>query len=102
MTYTARFTPEAQDDLVRWYELILERDGGDWGLAERALEAIRPAIGSLQVPPFSYRKASAASAFLRELLIPFGSSGYIALFEIDDAEAVTVLAVRHRLADDYR
>ena len=31
---------------------------------------------------------------------PFGRSGYVALFEIDDDETVTVLAIRHRLEED--
>ena len=47
-----------------------------------------------------YRKAGAVP-FLRELLIPFGRSGYVLLFEIEDAATVTVLAVRHQLEDDY-
>jgi hypothetical protein len=37
----------------------------------------------------------------RELLIPFGHSGYVALFEIDDDRTVTVTAVRHQREDDY-
>jgi hypothetical protein len=52
--------------------------------------------GSLSLTP-----KAAASAFLRELLIPFGHSGYVALFEIDDAKTVTILAVRHQLENDY-
>jgi plasmid stabilization system protein ParE len=95
-----RFTPEAEDDLVRLYEFILERDDQDWALAEQALEAIRFAILSLEVSPFSYRKAE-DSPFLRELIIPFGASGYVALFEIDNSQTVTVLAVRHQREDDY-
>ena len=39
---------------------------------------------------------------LRELLIGFGAAGYVALFEIEDAQTVTVLAVRHQREDDYR
>jgi hypothetical protein len=39
--------------------------------------------------------------FLRELIIPFGSAGYVLLFEIGDAESVTILAVRHQREDDY-
>jgi plasmid stabilization system protein ParE len=35
------------------------------------------------------------------LLISFGTSGYLALFEIDDAQHVTILAVRHQREDDY-
>ena len=42
-----------------------------------------------------------ASPFLRELFIPFGSVGYVALFEIEGGDLVTVLAVRHQREDDY-
>ena len=69
-------------------------------VAERALSAITSAVDSLGRSPFIYRKAG-QSPFLRELLIPFGHSGYVALFEIEDASTVTILAVRHQLEDDY-
>jgi len=39
--------------------------------------------------------------FLRELIIAFGASGHVALFEIDGAETVTVLAVRQQGENDY-
>ena len=67
--------------------------------AVRAL--IKNALRGLALSPFSYRKASPSNPFLRELIIPFGSAGYVALFEIDDPETVTVLAVRHHREDDY-
>jgi plasmid stabilization system protein ParE len=102
VTFRVRFTREAEDDLVRLYEFILDRDAADWQVAERALEAIRHAVSGLQRSPFSYRKAvGGASPFLRELIIPFGSSGYVALFEIEGSDVVTILAVRHQREDDY-
>ncbi|MBC9073029.1 type II toxin-antitoxin system RelE/ParE family toxin [Thauera sp. CAU 1555] len=101
MTYRVRFAPEAEDDLVRLYAFLLEQDAADWALAERALDAIRAGIQTLEQLPFTCRKAAADSPFLRELVIPFGAAGYVALFEIDDAETVTVLAVRHQREDDY-
>lgn len=102
MTFRVRFTREAEDDLVRLYEFILDRDATDCQAAERALEAIRHAISGLERSPFSYRKAAGGgSPFLRELVIPFGSSGYVALFEVEGSDVVTVLAVRHQREDDY-
>lgn len=101
MTFTVRFTPEAEEDLVRLYEFVLQRPPGDWPLAERALDAIRRAIAGLEASPFSYRKATPGNPFLRELVIPFGSAGYVALFEIEQDDIVTVLAVRHQREDDY-
>ena len=101
MTYRVRFTEQAEEDLVRLYAFILERDETDWAVAERALEAIRNAVKSLELSPFSYRKATEGNPFLRELVIPFGASGYVALFEIDDDKTVTILTVRHQREDDY-
>ena len=40
--------------------------------------------------------------FLRELVIPFGAAGYVALFEIESNGIVSILAVRHQREDDYR
>ncbi|HZX72208.1 MAG TPA: type II toxin-antitoxin system RelE/ParE family toxin [Rhodanobacter sp.] len=101
MTFKVRFTEEALADLERLYEFVVVRDDGDWTTAERALDAIRNGLGLLVNSPFSCRKPAADNAFLRELIITFGASGYVALFEIDDAKTVTVLAVRHQREDDY-
>lgn len=101
MSFRVRFTPEALDDLERLYVFVIERAGGDWTLAERALDAIRDGIRLLETSPFSCRKTVPDCTFLRELLIAFGASGNVALFEIEDATTVTVLAVRHQREDDY-
>ncbi len=101
MTFKVRFTEEALADIERLYEFAVIRDEGDWATAERALEAIRNGVGLLGSSPFSCRKAVPGNTFLRELIIAFGASGYVALFEIDDAKTVTVLAVRHQREDDY-
>ncbi|MDP4027551.1 MAG: type II toxin-antitoxin system RelE/ParE family toxin [Gallionella sp.] len=34
-------------------------------------------------------------------MISFGSADYVALFEIEDKETVTIVAVRHQQEDDY-
>ena len=96
--YKVRFTPEAEDDLVRLYDFLLEKN---LSAAERALAAIRNAIEVLRFSPFSYRKALPDNPFLRELIIPFGSAGYVALFEIESSNTVNILAVRHQREEDY-
>lgn len=101
MSYRVRFTAQAGADLAGLYDFILERDKSEWAVAERALDAVRIGIRSLELSPFSYRKAAASNPFLRELVLPFGVAGYVALFEIDDDTTVTVLAVRHQREDDY-
>ena len=98
MTYRVRFAEAARDDLVRLYQFQLERDVT---VADRALQALRKGMELLQEFPFTCRKAAADNPFLRELIVPFGASGYVVLFEIEDQQTVTVLAIRHQLEDDY-
>ena len=96
--YRVRFTPEAEEDLLRLYDFLLEKD---LRAAERALRAIEEATRLLQFSPFSCRKVRRDNPFLRELVIPFGSAGYVALYEIEGKASVTVLAVRHQREEDY-
>jgi plasmid stabilization system protein ParE len=104
VSFRVRFTREAQADLERLFDFVLEReltrDGGDLALPERALLAIRAGVATLKTSPFTCRKAG-QSPFLRELIVPFGRTGYVALFEIEGAADVVVTAVRHQLEDDY-
>lgn len=101
MNFRVRFTEEAREDLQRLYDWLLQRVEGDFAVAERALQAIGDGITVLELAPLSCRKATANDPFLRELVIGFGASGYVLLFEIDDERTVTVLAVRHQREDDY-
>lgn len=98
MTYRLRFTPTASADLERLFEFLAEQD---LPAAERAMRAIEKAWAVLEDFPFTCRKAAPDNSFLRELHIPFGRSGYVALFEIEDGGTVTVLAVRHQREEDY-
>lgn len=98
MSYRVRYTKAAREDLRRLYAFLLERD---LGAARRARDAIGKSIAFLQDFPFTCRKAGPDNPFLRELVIPFGAAGYVALFEIDDHETVTILAIRHQREDDY-
>lgn len=108
MTFRVRYTRGARDDLKTLYAFLLERDVE---VAQRALESIRKAADMLSSFPFTCRKADDADPFLRELVISFGESGYVALFEIEgvddaaqtgsDNRYVTILASRHQREDDY-
>ena len=101
-----RLTREAESDLDRLFDFVLVRErelsrqGGDLALVEQALLAIRAGVATLRASPFSCRKVG-PSPFLRELIIPFGHSGYVALFEIVGPTDIVVSAVRHQLEDDY-
>lgn len=104
MSFKLRLTRDAAADLDRLFDFILEReldrDGGDVALPDQAITALRAGFATLKTSPFTCRKVG-KSPFLRELIIPFGRSGYVALFEVEDESNVVVMAVRHQLEDDY-
>jgi plasmid stabilization system protein ParE len=63
--------------------------------ARRAAEAIKRQFATLEAHP-EMGRPHIDTPDLRELLIPFGESGYIALYRFDPIDdAVVVLAFRH-------
>lgn len=104
MAFRVTFSEAASQDLEELFDFALQReldsDTGDLDVPARALQAIRDGIRFLEISPFACRKAG-RSPFLRELVIPFGRTGYLALFEIVDQEMVVIGAVRHQREDDY-
>jgi plasmid stabilization system protein ParE len=105
MTFKVRLTREAEADLLRLFDFLLQRElaregGGDLTLADKAITAIQSGFATLKTSPFTCRKAE-QSPFLRELIIPFGATGYVALFDISDSQTVVIAAVRHQRESDY-
>lgn len=98
MTFQVQVSQTAQNDLERLLDFLAPLD---FAAALRARAAIERGYAFLEEMPFACRKVDDANSFLRELLIPFGGAGYVALYEIDDDQTVTVLAVRHQREDDY-
>lgn len=97
--YRVRLTLEALEDLKRLQAFLIEKEPT---AAARAVDAIEISFGLLEHSPFSCRKAwPGDQPLLRELVIPFGSAGYVALFEIDGPGQVSILAVRHQREEDY-
>lgn len=98
MSWRVRYTRAARDDLLRLYGFLLEQD---MEAAKRAMDVIDQSLELLQSFPFTCRKADPVNPFLREFLVSFGASGYMALYEIEGDRTVTILAVRHQRDDDY-
>jgi plasmid stabilization system protein ParE len=98
MNFQVRYTRSARDDLKRLVSFLAERD---LAAAKRARKAISKSMELLANFPWSCRKASQDNPFVRELVISFGGGGYVALFEIDDAKNITILAIRHQREDDF-
>lgn len=104
MVYTVQFSAAADEDLERLFDFTLQRElespTGDLDIPGRALQAIKDGIGFLSSSPFACRKFG-ESPFIRELVVTFGRSGYVALFEIVDDSTVIIGAIRHQQEDDY-
>lgn len=103
MTFKVEFTPEAEADLDRLFDFLLDRAEtvDDAMLAYQAIGAIRTAADShLSITPYSYRKVGVRPT-LRELIVPFGSTGYILRFDIRTPELVLVIGARHQREEDF-
>ena len=102
MSYSVRLTREVLEDLERLEEFLVELASkhGDYDLPVRAVEAIRRELRIIETNPYTCRKAG-SNPLERELVIPFGGSGYVALFEIISEHEIAVSAIRHQREDDY-
>lgn len=96
-----RLTPEALDDLQRLEDCLIESAlaHGDLDLPARAMAAIQREFDILTRNPFTCRIAF-DDRLERELVIPFGTSGNVALFHIVSDKEVIVSAIRHQREDD--
>jgi len=103
--YTVTLLHEAVADLRRLEDFTIERELASetpvWTTPQRALDAIREGMRLLSWSPYSCRRAELGNGRSRELIVPFGGTGYIVLFEIVDV-VVVVGAVRHQQEEDYR
>ena len=106
--FEVRYTDAARDELIRLFDFMLERaqTSEDFDDAQGALAALTATIETqLSRTPFIFRKAG-TSPFVRELIAPWRSTGYVVLYEIEGAAiegaaTVNIVAVRHQLEDDY-
>ena len=103
-TYKLDITISAQEDLERLYDFLSDHDTF---LAERDVSAIEKSYEFLRFMPESCCRAPMRLEGLlevhvyREMIVRFGRSGYLVLFEIQGDETVSVLAVKHQRENDY-
>lgn len=91
------YSAQAQYDLNRLYIFLGEKD---IAVAQRAMQDIDDSLNLLSKNPTIWRVIEHG---LREYIIDFGKSGYIALYDYDkDTDSVEILAIRHQLEDEYK
>jgi plasmid stabilization system protein ParE len=90
------YSANAIANLRRAFEFL---DANDTAAAIAAADAIVSAIGMLERHPFVGRLVRGE---LRELVISFGRTGYVALYRfVPTREEVRILALRHQRELDY-
>jgi len=105
LKYTVTLLQEAVEDLRRLEDFSIERELAsetpDWTTPQRALDAVREGMRLLSWSPYTCRRAELGNGRSRELIVPFGGTGCIVLFEIV-VDIVILCAVRHQREEDYR
>jgi len=93
------WSPDAIQGIQRAYRFLA---GKDQDAANAAADALRKQAAILKQFPNAGRPAEDLEPEHRELLIPFGASGYVLLYHFDENKAaVIILAVRHQKEVGY-
>ncbi len=90
------YSQRASQDLIRLYQFLAEKNPA---AALRAITTIRDSIGALQSMPKMGRPIEHG---LREWIIDFSSSGYVALYDLNEiTDELVVVAIKHQREDGY-
>ncbi len=90
------YSARALADIERAFEFLAERDPLS---AAKAAAAIRHGVETLSEHPLIGRSITGG---LRELVISFGRTGYVALYWFSPGRAeIWILGIRHQLELDY-
>jgi toxin ParE1/3/4 len=92
-----KWTANALGGVQKAYRFLAERD---MGAAKAAAKAIKDQSLLLQQFPNAGRPADDLDPEHRELIIPFGGSGYVLVYEVI-ADYVVILAVKHQKEAGY-
>jgi plasmid stabilization system protein ParE len=90
------YTPAAIADLVRLAKFLGTKDKM---VAKRAITIIRSEIQKAAILPDRYRPVADLMHF-REIIIDFGSSGYIARFRHEQGGDIFIVRIKHQLEND--
>jgi plasmid stabilization system protein ParE len=89
-------TERVYTDLIRLTDFLLEFDKST---VSKAIDLIEDGLQTLKQHPFIGRLVQGDQAIegdLRELVISYGKTGYVALYSIEEEERVWILTIRHQ------
>jgi addiction module RelE/StbE family toxin len=88
---TVVYSRQALDHIERAFEFLRDKNPD---AAQNAVRAIQSAVDNLAAHPLVGRRLEGE---LRELIISYGHSGYVALYRfVISSDEVRVLAIRHQ------
>jgi plasmid stabilization system protein ParE len=98
--YNVEISDAAQEDMERLHDFLSDVD---MHLADKAIGEILKGYDFLKIFPQSCRLASfnEPGNTYRELIVNFGKSGYLVLFQINDEKTLTIVAVKHQRESGY-
>lgn len=97
MSYIVRWSDNALAGLVRVHAFLAESDPQ---AAQTALDAIEAGTDVLEQLPHVGRPTDDLEPEHRELLVPFGASGYTVFYEVGEGY-VLILSLRHQREAGY-
>lgn len=86
------YTKEAREDFIRAYQFLLTKNAVAAG---KAKQAILDTINRLPAMPMAHRPVS-LHPHQRDLMIPFGSSGYIVRYRYEHGGDIIILRMWHQ------
>lgn len=93
---TVVYSARALDHIERAFQFLRDKNAG---AALVAVNAIQSAVDNLAAHPLVGRRLEGE---LRELIISYGHSGYVALYRfVISSDAVRILAIRHQKEVGY-
>ncbi len=97
MPYLTVWTENANQGLERAYLFLAEKNED---AAKAAIQAIYEKVTLLEQFPSAGRPANDLDPEHRELVVPFGSSGYVLVYEVI-GDMILILAMRHQKESGY-
>jgi len=94
---SVKYSVQAIADLQRLHDFLATQDKD---VAKRAVTVIRDALKKIAVMPERFRPVQGRT-YMREAVIDFGSSGYIARFRHLANGDIVIARIKHQKEDDF-
>jgi len=95
---SVKYSAQAVADLQRLHDFLVTQDKD---VAKRSVAVIRDALKKIAVMPERFRPVQ-GRMYMREAIIDFGSSGYIARFRHLPSGDIVIARIKHQKEDTFK